>query len=330
MSESPTQPNALSVAVLMGGPAAEAQVSRSSAAEVAAALTEAGHRVRTVELTADSAETLLAERPDVVFPALHGPLGEDGTVQGLLALLDLPFVGSDVRGSALAMDKRISKLIYATQELPIAGGFSFGPESAAAEVARRIEAELGAAIVIKPLAEGSAIGVMRLRDKADHLNAIERALTWPGGALIEPYIDGAEVTVGILDLQGEAPRAMRPIMIRTDPNEWYDFHNRYAVGKSEHLLPAPLPAPVLETLEQIALNAHTALGLRDLSRSDFLVTENGAITLLETNTLPGMTPTSLYPDGAKDLGYSFTALVDALVRSAWRRGSATFSPAPSP
>ncbi|MEM1229873.1 MAG: D-alanine--D-alanine ligase [Pseudomonadota bacterium] len=330
MSHSPSEPEVLSVAVLMGGPAAEADVSRSSAAEVAAALIEAGHRARTVELNADSAAALLAERPDVVFPALHGPLGEDGTVQGLLALLDLPFVGSDVRGSALAMDKRIAKLIFATHALPVAGGFSFGPEAEAAAIADRIDAELGTAIVIKPLAEGSAIGVMRLRDRSAHQAAIERALTWPGGALIEPYVDGAEVTVGVLDLEGAAPRTMQPIMIRTDPGEWYDFHNRYAAGKSEHLLPAPLSAPLLQQLESIALSAHRALGLRDLSRSDFLVTENGAITLLETNTLPGMTPTSLYPDGAKDLGYSFTALTDALVRSAWRRGSTTFNRPPDP
>lgn len=323
MTEARSTPS-LNIAVLMGGPAAEAEVSRSTAREVAQGLQAAGHDARTLELDRDIAAQLLAQQPDVVFPALHGPLGEDGTIQGLLELLDLPYVGSDVRGSAVAMDKRVAKLIYADVGLPIARGFSFASDDNATAVATRIARDLGPEVVIKPLAEGSAIGVMRLERIEAHPAAIETALGWRNGALAEPYIKGAEVTVGVLDLEGEAPRTMQPILIETNAGEWYDFNNRYAAGKSRHLLPAPLPDPILKALQQIALKAHQALGLRDLSRSDFLVTADHEITLLETNTLPGMTPTSLYPDGAADLGYSFSALVDALALSAWHRGPGSF------
>lgn len=325
MTQAGNSTRSLKIAVLMGGPAAEAEVSRSTAREVAKGLQAAGHDAQTLELDRDIAARLLAQQPDLVFPALHGPLGEDGTIQGLLELMALPYVGADVRGSAVAMDKRIAKLIFAAANLPIAQGFSFDRSDDAAAVAARIAQELGPAVVIKPLAEGSAIGVMRLETTAAHAAAIQTALGWTGGALVEPYIRGSEVTVGVLDLEGQDPRTMQPILIETDADEWYDFNNRYAVGKSRHLLPAPLPEATLAQLQRIALTAHRSLGLRDLSRSDFLVTADHQITLLETNTLPGMTPTSLYPDGAADLGYSFSALVDALAASAWRRGANAFA-----
>ena len=310
--------NPLNIVVLKGGPSAEAEVSRNSAAQVDAALAQSGHVVRQVELDARCAADLLADRPDVVFPALHGPPGEDGTVQGFLEMLGLPYVGSDVRGSALAMDKVVAKQIFARAGLPVAPDciVRADTQDLASDVAR-IHAEVGTSVVIKPLNQGSAIGVTLLPNGGDPTTALEQGLVY-GDCMVEPFVLGREITVGVLQ-QGDELVPHPVIEIRTGTDEWYDYENRYAPGKSEHLMPAPLPQPVAEDLQRIALIAHRVLGLRDLSRADFVVGDDDEITLLEVNVLPGMTPTSLYPEGATALGYDFAALVDFLVRQAFAR-----------
>ena len=311
----------MKVAVLQGGPSAEADVSRSSAKEVAAALAAAGHDSRCVELDGELTDTLKAFKPDVVFPALHGPPGEDGTVQGLLEMLSLPYVGSGVEASALAMNKAHSKLVFAEHGLPLAGGLRVPASEDADVAAERVLSTLGHRIVVKPLSEGSALGVSLLPNGGDVADAIRRSQRY-GDLLIEVFTQGREITCGVLDLEGQAAVTHPVIEITTAGDQWYDFHNRYAVGASEHLIPAPLPEPVLTEISRVSLRAHQALGLRDLSRADFIVDDLDNITLLEVNTLPGMTPTSLYPDGARSLGYDFPALLDELVRSAARRGPA--------
>lgn len=319
MPEAKSSRAPLRVAVLMGGPSAEAEVSRSSAAEVARALETAGFIAKCIELDHQVTVALQAFDADAAFPALHGPIGEDGTIQGYLEVLGLPYVGSDVRGSAVAMDKCIAKSVFRSGALPVAPEVLIDYQASPAEITSRICETLGERVVIKPRAEGSAIGVMRLTSRSDIRSALETAVTWPRGALAEPYISGMEVTVGVLDLHGQAPQATPSIAVETAQDEWYDFENRYAAGKSKHLIPAPVPEQLREDLMDIALRAHALLGLRDLSRSDFLVTDDHQITLLETNTLPGMTPTSLFPDGAAAAGLDFPALVSALVHSALSR-----------
>ena len=315
-----TQPK-LNVAVLMGGPSAEAAVSRVSAAEVSKGLDAAGHTATLVELDGGCAETLLRLRPDVVFPALHGPPGEDGTVQGFLEILALPYVGSGVHGSAVAMDKSLAKAGFRRAGLPVADEVLVTPETPPAEAARHIADALGPGVVIKPLRQGSALGVTRMPNGGNVAAALAEALRYGHGVLVEPFVLGREITVGVLDLHDEAPRALPVIEIRTAADEWYDYGNRYTAGKSQHLIPAPLPAPVLDELARIAVAAHSVLGLRDLSRSDFLVTETDDIVLLEVNTLPGMTPTSLFPDAAAATGIDFPTLMDRLVASALARGA---------
>ncbi len=307
------------VTVLMGGPSAEASVSRTSARGVAAALETAGHRATLLELDADTAKRLLELAPDVVFPALHGPPGEDGTVQGFLEILALPYVGSGVHGSAAAMDKAIAKSVFARNGLPIAEDLVFpaGVDPARAET--EILGRFGDRVVIKPLCQGSAIGVTPVANGGDLTAPLRTALNLGGGVLVEPYVLGREITVGVLDLHGREPVALPVIEIRTPEDEWYDYENRYAAGGSEHIIPAPLPADVTDKLQQVALAAHVALGLQDLSRADFIVTDDDRIVLLEVNTLPGMTPTSLFPDGARAMGIEFPELVDILVRSALER-----------
>lgn len=305
----------LRVAVLMGGDSLEAEVSRVSASEVANALNAKSHRTTLVELGVNVAVELAALRPEVVFPALHGPPGEDGTVQGMLEMLHLPYVGSGVHGSAVAMDKGVAKIIFRQAGLPVADDVVIPANSNAADAAIRVRDALGERIVVKPSSQGSAIGVTRLANGGDPQAALSEALKL-GTVLVEPYVEGKEITVGVLDLCGQDPVPFPVIEIRTAPDQWYDYVNRYKVGGSEHIIPAPLPEAVNTELQRIALVAHQSLELRELSRADFIVADDDQITLLEVNTMPGMTPTSLYPDGARAMGIEFPDLLDALVRSA--------------
>ena len=309
----------LNVAVLMGGPSAEAEVSRASAAEVAHALVEAGHTADLIELDTATAQTLLSAAPDVVFPALHGPPGEDGTVQGFLEILGLPYVGSGVHGSAAAMDKSIAKAIFRRNGLPVADDILIDIGTDSTDADKLIRESLGERVVIKPLSQGSAIGVTLVANGGDLREAITAALAFGGGVLVESYILGLEITVGVLDLEGAVARALPVTEIRTASDEWYDYTNRYTQGKSEHIIPAPLDDALNAHLQNITLETHHSMDLEDLSRADFIVTDTGEIVLLEVNTLPGMTPTSLYPDGANAIGMDFPTLMDELVRSALRR-----------
>jgi len=307
------------VAVLMGGPSAEAEVSRTSAREVAAALERAGHSTERVELDASAADKLRKLSPDVVFPALHGPPGEDGTVQGFLEILGFTYVGSDVHGSAVAMDKAIAKSVFKRAGLPIADDLLFAADTAVDKAEVEILETLGDRVVIKPLSQGSAIGVTPIANGGDLKEGLSTALDLGDGILVEPYVLGREITVGVLDLQDRPLTPFPVIEIRTAVDEWYDYRNRYAVGGSEHVIPAPMSDTLTAELQSIAMIAHKALGLRDLSRADFIVTDADEIVLLEVNTMPGMTPTSLYPDGAAAIGLSFEDLVDALVQNALLR-----------
>ena len=311
--------DARNVTVLQGGHSLEAEISRVSAAQVAAGLEAAGHRVTRLEVDRDAPVRLAETRPDVVFPALHGPPGEDGTVQGLLDILQLPYVGGGVAASALAMDKVGAKAMFRRAGLPVTDDVVVFPGSASKDAAAQIMDALGDQVVVKPSGQGSAIGVARLPARDEIAAAVAEALKL-GNVIIEPFIAGREITVGVLDLHGQAPSAFPVIEIRTAPGEWYDAVNRYDAEASEHLIPASLPAAVNSELQRIAIAAHCVLGLRDLSRADFIVANDADIYLLEVNSMPGMTPTSLYPDGARADGLEFPELLDALVRSALRRG----------
>ena len=309
----------MKVAILAGGSSHEAEVSRSSAAEVARAL-EARHEVLLIELDADVTASLGAFAPDVVFPVLHGPPGEDGTVQGYLEILSLPYVGSGVHASAVGMDKGVAKDLFRRVELPVCAELVIDADSAPEAAVQRILALLGDRVVIKPTGQGSAIGVTPLANGGDLRAPLEAALSLGGEVLVEPYILGSEVTVGILHPEGSEAMSFPPIEVRTPNGAWYDYQHRYTPGHSEHLIPAPLAEATLVELRRISIDAHHVLGCVDLSRADFIVTDNDEIFLLEVNTLPGMTPTSLYPEGAAAIGMPFDELVDALVRSAMRRG----------
>ncbi|MEZ5597117.1 MAG: D-alanine--D-alanine ligase [Pseudomonadales bacterium] len=312
----------LRVAVLRGGFSREAEVSAVSAREVAAGLVQAGHDVRIIDLDSGLTTNLLDFAPDVVFPALHGAPGEDGTVQGYLEMLGLPYVGAGVHGSAAAMDKSLAKAVFRANSLPVADEVVVPHDMPVDAAVAAVVDRLGTRVAIKPLAQGSALGVNLLPNGGDVAAALADCRRAGGDALVEPYVMGREMTVGVLDLHGEASRSLPVIEIRTAASQWYDFTNRYTPGRSEHILPASVSTATAARMGEVALRAHHALRLRDLSRADFIVTDTEDFVLLEVNTLPGMTPTSLYPDGANAIGYPFPRLVDALVRSALARKSA--------
>jgi D-alanine-D-alanine ligase len=306
------------VAVVCGGPAAEREVSLTSGREVANALRASFDEVTVHEPDLQLAEELMRGHIDVVFPALHGPLGEDGAIQGMLEVAGVPYVGSGVAGSACAMDKVIAKRLFRDAGLPLAREVVV-ERAEAADAAARVRAELPGRLAVKPATQGSALGVAFAESDADLAAAIGAAFRFDEKVLVEEFVEGSEITVGILE--SPEPWAFPVIDIRTPGNSWYDFEHRYAPGLSEHVIPAPLPPDVYASVQELAVRAHVTLGCRDLSRVDFVVEPNGRIALLEVNTLPGMTPTSLYPDGARAAGISFERLVEQLVRRALGRGS---------
>jgi D-alanine-D-alanine ligase len=305
------------VIVLAGGPSPEAEVSRRSGHAVADALRRRFAHVRVVELEPDATDAL--READVVFPALHGCPGEDGTVQGLLEIMGRRYVGSDVSASVVAMDKSLAKLVFRRAGLPVAADLLVDRRLAtAAEWVPRVRAALGSHVVIKPTRQGSALGVVRVHDDAQLPAALAQALGDHEVLLVEELVRGREATCGVLETDRGA-LALPACEVRTPEDSWYDYEHRYAPGGSEHLIPAPFGDALTARVQEVAVAAHRALGCRDLSRVDFVVPETGEPTLLEVNTLPGMTATSLYPDEARAAGWPFDALVEHLVLRAWAR-----------
>lgn len=308
----------LRIAVLCGGDSAEAEVSRVSARGVQDALLTNYKNVTLIELTRDLGKALDKLAPDVVFPVLHGPPGEDGTLQGFLEICGYSYVGSDVASSAAAMNKITAKLIFGACNLPLVDQVIAGRRDGIAASVEKISKHLGHYVVVKPASQGSALGVTLVSNENQLHEALADAFELDEHILVEKRIDGKEITVGVIETD-EGTMAFDVIEIITPENTWYDYEHRYTVGLSEHIMPADLPAAQAARLQQIAIDAHLGLGCRDLSRADFVVAGDNEAYLLEVNTLPGMTPTSLYPDGARGFGLDFPALVSHLVERAARR-----------
>jgi D-alanine-D-alanine ligase len=313
-----TEPINLRIAVIYGGRSAEAEVSRRSASAVSSALMESFRAVEQLELGDPGIHVQLFNGHfDVVFPMLHGPPGEDGTFQGYLEILGLPYVGSGIRASANAMHKPTAKLIYEMRGLPIVPGLTLEATVPRYEAAKTVVDRLGGDVVVKPCGQGSAIGVSFAEGHERIQCALDHAFEYDDEVLVEKRVRGREITAGVLE--DSTPHAMPIIEVTTAPGFWYDYEHRYTPGLSCHTVPAQLPEDITERIQALALGAHRALGCRDLSRSDFIVTDSGDVYLLETNTLPGMTSTSLFPDAARAFGLAFPELVKLLVKNAWRR-----------
>ncbi|MCJ2026488.1 D-alanine--D-alanine ligase [Methylobacterium sp. J-067] len=298
------------VAVLMGGSSSEREVSLNSGKACADALEGEGYRVTRIDVGPDVATVLAGLRPDVAFNALHGPDGEDGTIQGLLEILKIPYSHSGVLASALAMDKERAKVVMRAAGVDVPGG----------RVVNRMEAAhehvLPPPYVIKPVSEGSSMGVIIVRDGRSHPPQILASDEWRFGdqVLAEPYIAGRELTCGVM---GDKPLGVIEVKAAT---EWYDYDAKYAPGGSIHVLPAELKPNVYQRVQELALTAHQALGCRGVSRADLRYDDTpggtGALVVLEVNTQPGMTQTSLVPDMAAHAGLSFGELVRWMVEDA--------------
>jgi D-alanine-D-alanine ligase len=308
-----------SIAVVCGGPAAEAEVSRVSGRGVANALLASYEDVSVIELDEAIIDHLKEAQVDVVFPVLHGPPGEDGTFQGFLEIVGIPYVGSGVLASACGMDKIVAKQIFRASGLPLAKDTVVNRSEGAPRAASRVLELLGTDVVVKPSSQGSALGVLFSENVTDLEQALEHAFSYDERVLVEQRIEGREITVAILERDGI--EALPVIEIRTPPGSWYDYEHRYTPGLSEHIIPAPLPEAQYRRTQEVAKLAHESLRCRDLSRVDFVVPEQGEPIILEVNTMPGMTPTSLYPDAAQAAGLSFEVLVAHLVERALSRSN---------
>ena len=277
------------VAVLYGGMSAEREVSLSSGRQVIIALREAGYDVVPVEVGSDLGAVLRAldPRPDAVFNALHGRFGEDGAIQGVLDWLDIPYTHSGVRASALAMDKSAAKAVFAAAGLPIAHGRMV--DIAALEHADPMPLPY----VIKPVNEGSSVGVEIMREGSNRRASVAAAWSYGPEAMVEEFVPGRELTVAVM---GE--RALAVTEITASNGDFYDYEAKYAEGGSRHVIPAAIHPDVYAKALDVALAAHRALGCRGATRSDFryddTAGEPGRLVLLEVNTQPGLTPTSLH------------------------------------
>jgi D-alanine-D-alanine ligase len=298
------------VAVLYGGISAEREVSLSSGIQVIAALREAGYDVTPVEVGDDLRATIAAldPRPDAVFNALHGRFGEDGAIQGVLDWLGIPYTHSGVRASALAMDKAAAKAVFAAAGLPVARGRMV-------DVAELEHADpLPLPYVIKPVNEGSSVGVEIMRAGDNRRGAVAAGWRFGTTALVEEYIPGRELTVAVMGDRALAVTEIAPTQ------GFYDYEAKYADGGSHHVVPAPVHPDTYGRAMDVALAAHRALGCRGATRSDFRYDdtegEPGRLVLLEVNTQPGLTPTSLLPEQAAYLGMSFPQLCAWMVENA--------------
>ena len=276
---------ALKVAVIGGGSSHEAEVSRSSASQVATAL-EQNFDVRNMELTADIARDLAEFRPDVVFPVLHGSPGEDGTIQGLLTILEYPYVGCGMRASVLALDKAIAKQQFQAASVPVLDEIIVTKKNlkkALVEISERFLDR----VVCKPRFQGSALGTSLLPNGGDVAAALRSGFRYDDYMLVEPFVLGREITVGVLDPHDQDARALPVTEILVAADEWYDYTNRYTPGRSRHVIPADVDPDVYLRLQEAAVGAHRALGAEDLSRADFVLEPSGDFWILEVNTMPG-------------------------------------------
>lgn len=286
------------VAVLMGGNSAERDISLMSGNAVLCALKNAGIKAQAVDTQTDFIQTLLDEKFDRAFIALHGRGGEDGSLQGLLDCIHLPYTGTGVLGSALAMDKVKSKQVWQTLGLPTLPTVVWQNEASL----QKIRATMSLPLCVKPIYEGSSVGVSRIDTWEALLPAVTKAQQY-GQVMIEPWIVGEEWTVGVLN-----GRPLPAICIQA-ANLFYDYDAKYFAGTTQYLCPGPLDELTAKALGRLALDAFNALGCTSWGRVDFIRDTQGQFWLLEVNTIPGLTETSLVPKAAKVCGLDFQALV---------------------
>lgn len=334
------------VAVLMGGKSAEREVSLSTGRQVLSALDPERYEAFPVDTAylgmsrpvqpeppdaagepAPGAEAVPglpvpaeppligANRPDVALICLHGRYGEDGTIQGMLELLEIPYTGSGVLASALAMDKAMTKRLFRAEGIPTPPSVTLRGKADAAAFLRRLDAGTAAVsipLVVKPSRQGSTIGITIVHEREQLPAALDTALAFDAEVVVEKFVDGIEITGPVL---GNEELVALPLVEIVPTSGFYDYEAKYTPGATEEIVPARLSAEITRQAQELALRAHRALGCRGFSRTDMLVADDG-VWVLEVNTIPGMTPTSLLPRSAEAAGISFSALVHRMVQLA--------------
>jgi len=308
--------NKIRVALLAGGRSGEREVSLAGAMEVAKALDSSKYEVHRYDPATDLPK-LAAEAGgiDVAFILLHGPFGEDGTVQGFLDLLGIPYQGSGVLGSAMAMDKNIAKILYRNAGLPVAAWAMAQPDDVTDS--SRLLAAVQLPVVVKPVRQGSSLGMSVVESPAELPAALAKAFAFDPEVMVEQFLVGREITGGVI---GNAELTALPLVEVIPGKEFrfFDYDAKYKKGASREICPADFDAELTAKAQQYAMTAHRALNLRGYSRTDMIVTGHD-IFVLETNTIPGMTPTSLLPQAAKAHGLGFSALLDRLLQLAMEK-----------
>lgn len=303
------------VAVVMGGPSAEREISLVTGAAIAGALREKGYNVVEIDLEPKLLGSQLEQcGAKVVFNAVHGMYGEDGRLQTLLEMLEIPYTGSGMLASALAMDKAASKRIMQAAGIPtpkaviFTRGEKYDYQSEILSVFHRLP------VVVKPSAQGSSIGVAIVKEAAEIEPAMQKAFTYSREVVVEEFISGRELTVAMMQDGGKITAL--PVIMIVPHSGVYDFYSKYTTGETEYLVPAPLDTAVTEMVQKIAVDTYKVLGCSGVARADVMLDETGAGYVLEVNTVPGMTATSLVPKAAAAVGISFPELCEKILLSA--------------
>lgn len=317
----------IKIALLMGGLSSEREISLKSGEAVFKALSEAGYEVDKIDVDRNIANRLIEKQYDLAFIMLHGAYGEDGTIQGLLELIGLPYTGSGVLASAIAMDKIMCKKVLMQIGLPTAPFVTVSRSEWKKDQKNQLEKikkTLKPPLVVKAPNQGSTIGIYFVWQEEELESAIESVFTFPEKEiLVEKYIKGMEVTAPILG--NEEVMSLPLIQIISKTGAVYDFQAKYTAGMSEHIIPPQLPDTVIQMIQELACKAHLAIGCSGLSRVDFIVDSEMNPYILEINTIPGMTETSLFPDAARAIGWSYKDLCCKIIEYAGARFNKKFS-----
>ncbi len=290
------------IGVLMGGASSEREISLRTGRSIYKALKEEGYQAVAIDVGRNIVADLKKQKIDLAFIALHGPLGEDGTIQGLLEVLGIPYTSSGVLASALAMDKEKTKEVFLAYKI-LTPAWRVMKKGQTPKIQKY-------PVVVKPVCQGSAVGVSIIDQPAQLSQALRQSFRYDDKTMIEQYIAGIELTVGVLNNKA------LPVIRIIPQNKFYDFESKYAPGGSQHLIPAGISAALEKKARLLGVAAHEALGCRGATRVDMILDRQNRLFVLEVNTIPGMTETSLLPDAAKAAGYSFNELVLAIAQDA--------------
>lgn len=300
------------IGVLCGGLSSEREVSLRSGKNCLAALKRLGYEnSEIIDVGRNIANVLQEKQIEIAYLALHGKYGEDGCIQGLLEILGIPYTGSGVKASSISMDKEFTKRILKTQGLPV---IPSEVVNSFADLTGK-DIKLNYPLMIKPVAEGSSIGMKKVNNSGELEEAVKDAEKYNSGVMLEEYLDGKSITVGVLDKDGKT--IATPILEFRTKTEWYDFEAKYTEGMTEFILPAEINAKLTKEIQDLSIKAHIAVEARGMSRVDFVVTKDEKPFILEINTIPGMTDLSDLPAQSKAMGISYDELVNIILKSAF-------------